>query len=54
VFAISEAAQMTIGLVAVFFVFFPLVVNVLIGYIVVQVLGERRDNLEYERRRNGL
>lgn len=48
-FAISVAAQMTLGLVGVFFVFFPLLVNVLLAFIAAQVLGERQDNLEYER-----
>jgi len=48
-FAISVAAQMTLGLVGVFFVFFPLLVNVLLGFTAAQVMGEHRDNLEYER-----
>jgi hypothetical protein len=48
-FAMSVAWQMTLGLVGVFFVFFPLVVNVMIGFIAAQVMGERRANTEYER-----
>jgi hypothetical protein len=48
-FAISVAAQMTLGLVGVFFIFFPLLVNVILGFIAAQVLGERQENLEYER-----
>ena len=34
----------TIGLVAVFFVFFPLLAHALVGLAVAQVLGERREN----------
>jgi hypothetical protein len=48
-FAISVAAQMTLGLVGVFFIFFPLLVNVILGFIAAQVLGERQENLEYAR-----
>jgi hypothetical protein len=48
-FAMSVALQMTLGLVGVFFVAFPLLVNVMIGFIAAQVLGERQANIEYER-----
>jgi hypothetical protein len=48
-FAISVATQMTLGLVGVFFVFFPLLVNVIVVFIAAQVLGERQENLDYER-----
>lgn len=51
--AASTALQMTLGLVAVFFVGFPLLVNVLIGFIAAQTLGERQENLEYEREHPG-
>jgi hypothetical protein len=37
----------TAGLVVVFFVVFPLLVNGLIAFAVAQVLGEREDNREY-------
>ena len=40
---------MTLGLVGVFFIFFPLLVNVLLGFVAVQVVGERHENIEYER-----
>ncbi len=41
----------TLGLVGVFFVFFPLLVNGLIVFIIAQVLGERAQNQEYIARR---
>jgi hypothetical protein len=37
----------TAGLVVVFFVVFPLLVNGLIAFAVAQSLGEREDNREY-------
>jgi hypothetical protein len=37
----------TAGLVVVFFVVFPLLVNGLIAFAVAQALGEREDNREY-------
>jgi hypothetical protein len=37
----------TLGLVGVFFVFFPLLVHALVGLIAGQVLGERRENQAY-------
>ncbi len=48
-FAASEAFLMTFGLVAVFFVAFPVLVNFLLAFIAAQVAGERQDNLQYER-----
>jgi hypothetical protein len=36
--------EATIGLVGVFFVLFPLLAHVLIGFAVAQVLGERAEN----------
>jgi hypothetical protein len=48
-FAMSVALQMTLGLAGVFFVAFPLFVNVLIGFIAAQVLGEKQANAEFER-----
>jgi hypothetical protein len=52
VLALSDTAS-TIGLVAVFFVVFPLLVHVLIGFTIAQVLGERRENLAYKKRGKG-
>ena len=49
VLALSDTAA-TIGLVAVFFVVFPLLVHVLIGFAVAQVFGERRENQAYKKR----
>ncbi len=46
VLAISDIGA-TLGLVGVFFVLFPLLVQGLIGFAVVQILGERADNQEY-------
>jgi hypothetical protein len=37
----------TLGLVIVFFLFFPLLLHGLIGVAVAQVLGERRENQRY-------
>jgi hypothetical protein len=48
-FAANVALEMTLGLAGVFFVALPLLVNVLIGFIAVQVYGERQDNLDFER-----
>jgi hypothetical protein len=48
-FAVSEAFAMTAGLLGVFFVALPILVNVLLGFIAAQVAGERQDNLQYER-----
>ena len=42
--------EATIGLVVVFFVVFPLLVHVLLGFSVAQVLGERRENQHYKKR----
>ena len=39
----------TLGLVGVFFVFFPLLVNGLIVFIIAQVIGERTQNQAYAR-----
>jgi hypothetical protein len=49
VFASSTAAGFTIGLIAIFGGI-GLVVNALIVYIVAVVLGERRENQEYQAR----
>jgi uncharacterized membrane protein len=46
VLAISDIGA-TLGLVGVFFVLFPLLVQGLIGFAIVQILGERADNQEY-------
>jgi hypothetical protein len=53
VLALTDTAA-TIGLVAVFFVVFPLIAHVLIGFAVAQVLGERRENLAYKKRGKGV
>jgi len=45
----SQEWRDTIGIAGVFFVFFPLLVNVLIAYIIAQVLGERAENQAYAR-----
>ena len=42
--ALDAATKSTIGLVAVFFVFFPLLVHAIVGVIAAQVIGERREN----------
>ena len=39
----------TLGIVLVFFVGLPILVNVLIAYIIAQVLGERAENQAYAR-----
>lgn len=49
VLASSTATSFTIGLIAIFGGI-GLVVNALIVYIVAQVLGERRENQEYQAR----
>jgi hypothetical protein len=48
-FAVSEAVAMTLGLVGVFFIALPILVNVLLAFVAAQVAGERQDNLQYER-----
>ncbi len=47
--AISAGLDATLGLVGVFFVAFPLLVNGLVVYIAAQVIGERAQNQAYER-----
>jgi len=47
VLAASTATQMTIALVVVFFVVFPVIAQGLIAYAIAQTLGERRSNEEY-------
>ena len=49
-FVLADAAlKSTIGIAAVFFVAFPILVQGLIAYAVAQALGERQENLAYER-----
>ena len=48
--ALSSVAA-TLGLVVVFFVVFPVLVQGLIAFAVAQVLGERSENQEYLARR---
>ena len=43
----STAAQMTIALVVIFFVLFPLIAQGLIAFAIAQALGERGANEEY-------
>lgn len=50
VLALSDL-QATIGLVAVFFVAFPVLAHGLIGFAVAQALGERAENKRYLERR---
>ena len=45
----SDDWDATIGLAGVFFVFFPLLVNGLIVFIIAQVIGERTQNQAYAR-----
>lgn len=40
----------TIGLLAVFAVAFPALVHVLVGFAIAQVLGERNQNQQYQKR----
>jgi len=47
--ASSPAWEATLGIVGVFFVAFPLLVNGIIGFIAAQVLGERAQNQAYAR-----
>jgi hypothetical protein len=46
-----SATSATIGLVVVFFVIFPVLVQGLIAFAVAQVMGERAENQEYMARR---
>ena len=43
----------TIGLLAVFAVAFPALVHVLVGFVIAQVLGERKQNQNYQKRSGG-
>jgi len=43
-----SATSATLGLVVVFFVVFPALAHVLIGFAVAQVMGEHQDNQKYE------
>ncbi|HEX2085408.1 MAG TPA: hypothetical protein VHF89_06980 [Solirubrobacteraceae bacterium] len=45
----SDNWEATLGLAGVFFVFFPLLVNGLVVFIIAQVLGERAENQAYAR-----
>jgi hypothetical protein len=45
--ALSDAASTTIFSIAVWFVIFPALVTGLIGFAIVQALGEARDNREH-------
>ncbi len=47
VLAVSNAVKVDIGLIGVFFVLFPLLVNALLGYAGAQALQEKRDNDRY-------
>lgn len=48
-FAASAAFNMTFGLIIVFIVGLPVLVNVLLGFIATQVAAEHDENLEYQR-----
>jgi hypothetical protein len=50
VLALSSVAA-TLGLVVVFFVIFPVLVQGLIAFAIAQVIGERAENQEYVARR---
>lgn len=52
VFAINASLLDTLGLVVVFFVVFPALVQGLIAFAIAQALGERRQNREYAGRRS--
>ncbi|HEX2105494.1 MAG TPA: hypothetical protein VHF51_17705 [Solirubrobacteraceae bacterium] len=45
------AVESTLGLVVVFFVVFPVLVQGLIAFAIAQVIGERAENQEYLARR---
>lgn len=44
---IASALSDSLGLIGVFFVLFPLLVNGLIVFAIAQAIGERRQNQEY-------
>ena len=48
-FAISAGLDATLGLVGVFFVAFPMLVNGIVVYIAAQIVGERQQNQAYVR-----
>lgn len=48
-----DALAATLGLVIVFAVAFPALVHVLVGFVIAQVLGERRQNQNYRKRAGG-
>lgn len=48
-----DAFSATFGLLIVFAVAFPALVHVLVGFVIAQVLGERRQNQEYKKRAGG-
>jgi hypothetical protein len=48
-FAASAAFNMTFGLIIVFIVGLPVLVNVLLGFIAAQVASEHEENLEFQR-----
>ena len=45
----SDNWEATVGLAGVFFLFFPLLVNGLVVFIIAQVIGERTQNQAYAR-----
>ena len=47
-----SAFESTFGLVVVFFIVFPVLVQGLIAFALAQVIGERAENQEYMARRN--
>jgi hypothetical protein len=53
ILALSTSWEITLGLIAIFFVAFPLLVQGLLVFIAIQVAGERRENQEHSRRMTG-
>ena len=50
VFAALTDVSATLGLIFIFLVLFPALAHVLIGFAVAQVLGERKENANYQKR----
>lgn len=48
---LASATGDSLGIIVVFFVAFPLLINGLVVFIVAQVMGERRENQNYVGRR---
>jgi hypothetical protein len=48
-FAAGAAFNMTFGLIMVFVIALPILVNVLLGFIAAQISAEHEENLEFQR-----